>query len=215
MTVARSSQATPPGATSLTRSLTRSQPRSLASMPQSKSARSRTRPFAFSCCRIAQTCLALNGGLGADDPPRIPWRRWRTEEITLSHARLRRLAKPLVATVTLEGCEEVQQRGQRRCRVAPQAEVSPAPGRRRSRNRNEAIGAPALTSDAVVSHEEAAWIVALLDAVELGPVSAPAGASPVSERVIALRQVAACVRRHAPQLDCRCADASGVFSRSG
>ena len=36
----------------------------------------------------------LEWRLGADDPPRIPWRRWRKEEITLSHARFRRLATP-------------------------------------------------------------------------------------------------------------------------
>ena len=54
----------PPGATSLTRSFTRSQPRSLASIPQSNKAKSRTRPVVLSCCRIAQTCLGLNGCLG-------------------------------------------------------------------------------------------------------------------------------------------------------
>ena len=54
----------PPGATSLTRSLTRSQPRSFASIAQSNSARSRVRLDVLRCSRMAQTCFGLNGGLG-------------------------------------------------------------------------------------------------------------------------------------------------------
>ena len=54
---------TPPGATSLTLSLTRSHPLNFASMPQSNRAKSRILPAALSCCRIAQTCFGLKGGL--------------------------------------------------------------------------------------------------------------------------------------------------------
>jgi hypothetical protein len=53
----------PPGATSLTRSFPRSQPRSLASIAQLKSARSRTRLADFSYGRMAQTCFGSNGAL--------------------------------------------------------------------------------------------------------------------------------------------------------
>ena len=55
----------PPGATSLTRSLMRSQPRCLALMSQSNKARSRTRAMTLSCWRMA-TCLASKGGLGRE-----------------------------------------------------------------------------------------------------------------------------------------------------
>ena len=71
----------------LSLSLTRSHPRSLASIPQSNKARSRTRPTTFSCCRIAQTYLALRR-LGSDDAAAVPGPRGRAEQIALCHGLL-------------------------------------------------------------------------------------------------------------------------------
>jgi hypothetical protein len=55
---------TPPGATSLTRSLTRSHARSFASNAQLKRAKSRYRRAVLSSWRIAQICFGLSGAFG-------------------------------------------------------------------------------------------------------------------------------------------------------
>src|SRR5665213_1144484 len=85
----------PPGATSLTRSLTKSHPRSLASMPQSK--RAAHGAGALQLLPYRPDMLRFEGSLGAHDPARIPGGWWRAEKVALGHRCLRGYA-PAVAT---------------------------------------------------------------------------------------------------------------------